>query len=542
MDVLIRGGRVVDGAGNPWFHADVALSGDRVADIQPPGAVSAGRAGEVVDATGMVVCPGFIDILSHSHVPLMVDARCLSKITQGVTTEVMGENWTPAPFGGRIADPLPSRALLPPDSEWRRRAREWGRFGDWLEAMGERGVSPNIASFIGGGTVREYAKGMEMGASSDDELDAMRRVTEAAMRDGALGVSYALIYPPSAYVATDELVEVCRVVQRFGGVYATHLRSEGDRLLPALAEAVEIGRRAGVPVEVYHLKAAGRRNWGRMEAAIAAIDEARAGGVDVSADMYPYTGAGTGLTSVMPPWVAAGGRLYDNLLDPAVRARVRAEVLHPPADADWEPLADLAGPEGVVPIGFQDPANRAYAGRPLSEIAAERGQDWVDAVFDLLTKERQRISTVYFLMDEANLALQLRQPWMKVSTDAGGVDPAWAGDGPLHPRVYGTYPRVLGRYVREQAVIGLEDAVRKMTSAVAARLGLGDRGLLRPGCPADVVVFDPAAIGDRATFDRPHELSVGVRDVWVNGVRVLDQGTHTGATPGRVLYGPGRGM
>jgi N-acyl-D-aspartate/D-glutamate deacylase len=217
-------------------------------------------------------------------------------------------------------------------------------------------------------------------------------------------------------------------------------------------------------------------------------------------------------------------------------------MLHPPADADWEPLADLAGPEGVVPIGFQDPANRAYAGRPLSEIAAERGQDWVDTVFDLLTKERQRISTVYFLMDEANLALQLRQPWMKVSTDAGGVDPAWAGDGPLHPRAYGTYPRVLGRYVREQAVIGLEDAVRKMTSAVAARLGLGDRGLLRPGCPADVVVFDPAAIGDRATFDRPHELSVGVRDVWVNGVRVLDRGTHTGATPGRVLYGPGRGM
>ena len=540
IDVLIRGGSVVDGTGNPWFHGDVLLAGDRVLDVVPTGTVSPGAAAEVVDAEGMVVCPGFIDILSHSIRPLMADGRCLSKVTQGVTTEIMGEAWTPGPVGGRIQAALRHQDQLALAPEWMERSAAWRRFRDWLEALEERGVSPNIGSFLGGGTLREYAMGMEMGAAGGAELATMRGVAEGAMREGAFGVSYALIYPPEAYASTEEITEVCGVVARSHGVYATHIRSEGDRLIEAVEEAIGIGRRAGLPVEIYHLKAAGRRNWGRLPAVIEMIDRARAGGLDITADLYPYTGAGTGLTAVLPPWVAAGGKLFENLHDPDVRRRLHDEVRRP--GGDWEAMADLAGPEGIVPIGFERPHNRHYAGMRLSDIAAARGQEWIDTVLDLLTDEEQRIGTVYFLMSEDNLIVELRQPWIKIGTDAGGLDPAWAGElGPVHPRAYGTYPRVLGRYVREQRAIGMEEAIRKMSSAVADRLGLRRRGLLRAGCFADVVVFDAASIGDRATFETPHQLSTGVRDVWVNGVRVLRAGVHTAATPGRLLEGPGAG-
>lgn len=540
VDVLIRGARVVDGTGNPWVHGDVALRADRVLDVLPAGSVSTGHAAEVVDAAGMVVCPGFIDILSHSILPLMADGRCLSKVTQGVTTEIMGEAWTPAPFGGRIGEPLPLLTTnVELTDEWRERVRGWRRFGDWLEAMVDHGVSPNVGAFLGGATLREHAKGLEMGPPTDDELAAMRRVAGEAMRDGALGVSYALIYPPGAYAGTDELVEVCRVVADHGGIYVSHLRSEADRLLEGVGEALEIGRRAGLPVEIYHLKAAGRRNWPRMAGAIDAIAAARAGGQDVTADMYPYVAGGTGLSSVLPPWAAAGGKLYDNLRDPGARERIREAALAP--DGSWEAMGDLAGPEGIVPIGCQRPENRDCNGRPLAEIAAQRGRHWLDAAMDLLASEGQRIGTVYFLMSEENVEEQLRLPWISIGTDAGGFDPAWAeGRGPVHPRAYGSYPRILGRYVRERGVLSLEEAVRKMSSAVAARLGLRDRGLLRAGQHADVVVFDPVTIRDVATFEEPHRLSTGVRDVWINGIRVLREGAHTGATPGRVLPGPGR--
>jgi len=538
IDTLIRGARVVDGTGNPWFRGDVMISGDRILDVLPAGSVSTGRAGEVVEASGMVVSPGFIDILSHSIRPLMRDPRCLSKVTQGVTTEIMGEAWTPAPFGGRIEDPLRPDPVVDAVPEWRERARGWRRFGDWLDAMATSGVTPNVASFLGGGTVREYAKAMDMGPPDADELEVMRTVVKEAMLDGALGVSYALIYPPEAYARTEELVEVCRVVAGHGGIYATHMRSESDRLLDGIGEAVEIGRRASVPVEIYHLKASGRPNWPRMAGAIKTIAEARASGQDVTADIYPYVAGGTGLTSVLPPWVAAGGKLFDNLQDPAIRARVREEVRSP--SGDWEPMGNLAGPEGVMPIGFQKPENREYNGRRLSEIAAARGQDWLDAAMDLLMSERQRVGTVYFVISEENVVEQLRQPWVTIGTDAGGLDPAWAAElGPTHPRAYGSYPRILGRYVREQGVIELEDAVRKMSSAVAVRLGLKNRGLLRHGYYADVVIFDPVQIRDLATFEDPHHLSEGVRDVWINGMRALDGGRHTGSAPGRVLRGAG---
>jgi len=540
-DTLIRGGRIVDGSGNPWFYGEVLIAGDRIAAVLPPSRGPV-EGVEVVDATGMIVCPGFIDIQSHSIVPLLIDGRCLSKITQGVTTEIMGEAWTPAPAGGRIDTPLRPHQGGFDLSEWSERARGWRRFGDWLREVAARGTSPNIGSFLGGGTLRGYARGMDMGASSPAERATMRRVMAEAMEDGAFGVAYALIYPPDTYADTDEIVEVCRVVAQYGGVYITHIRSEGEGLEEGVAEALEIGRRSGAPVEIYHLKASGQANWGKIPKVIRTIDEARAAGLDVTADMYPYTGSGTGLSSVLPPWVAAGGKFYENLRDPAIRDRIRREVLNP--SGDWEAMGGLRGnpPENIMPLGFGRPEHAPYVGMRLAEIAEERGQHWIDAVIDLLAAEGQRIFTVYFSMAEENLRRQIVQPWIKISTDAGGLDPGWATAwGPTHPRAYGTYPRVLRKYVQDEGLLTWEDAIRKMTWTVAARLGLRDRGLLQPGSNADVVVFDPATVSDRATFDDSHQLSTGVREVWVNGTRVLANGDHTGALPGRVVEGAGRG-
>lgn len=532
---LIRNARIVDGTGNPWFYGDVALQAEHVAAITRPGQIAPEQAAEVVDATGLVVCPGFIDILSHSIIPLMLDGRCLSKIKQGVTTEIMGEDWTPAPFGGEIDDKdLQRNPMLAKSPEWKERIPTWRRFGDWLRAMIDHGVSSNIGSFLGGGTVRKYAMGMRLGEPNSEELAVMRRVTAEAMADGALGVSYALIYPPSAYTSTAEIVEVCKVVRQYHGIYITHLRSEADRFLEGLDEAFAIGRQADLPVQIYHLKAAGQRNWPKMAQAIELITQARAAGLDVTADMYPYTGAGTGLTSVLPPWADAGNQLYENLRDPAKRAEIRAAALNP--SGDWEAMVDLCGPDGVMPVGFHQPENQQYVGKRLSEIAAMRNQAWVDAVMDLLVSEGQRISTIYFMMDEANVRRQLQQPWIMIGTDAGGLDPAWAKPlGPYHPRAYGSYARILGKYVRDEQVLSLEEAVRKMSAAVAQRLGIRQRGLLREGYFADVVLFDPATISDRATFADPHQLAVGVREVWVNGVRVLRAGEHTGAKPGQIV-------
>ena len=535
--VLIRHARLVDGTGNPWNYGDLVLDGGRIVDLRPPGSVSPGRVRELVDAEGLVACPGFIDIQSHSIVPLMVDGRCLSKILQGVTTEIMGEAWTPGPVGGQVEDVLRQTPYASRIGQWFERSKEWRRFGDWLRALVDQGVTPNVGSFLGGGTLRQYVKGMAMDHFTGEELALARRVTAEAMQDGAFGVSSALIYPPEAYVTTDELVAVCQVVSDHGGVYITHMRSEGDQLDEGLREAIEIGRRASLPVEIYHLKASGKRNWSKMPRVIEAIEEARVAGIDVTADMYPYVASGTGLTARLPAWVAADGKLYENLADPAIRARLREQVLNSTGDRGENAPVE---PEGVVPIGFERPENRGYAGKSLAVIAAERGQNWLDTMMDLLVAEQQRIGTIYFTMSEENLVRQLRQPWIKISTDAGGLDPDWAAEaGPVHPRSYGTYPRVLGRYVREQGVLTLEDAIRKMSGAVAARLGLHDRGVLAPGYRADVVLFDPATINDTATFEDPHHLATGVRDVWVNGVRAVAAGKHTGATPGQLVQGAG---
>lgn len=531
-DLLIRGAKIVDGSGNGWFYGEVAVSGDTIARIGPAGRIAASSAAQTIDADGLTLAPGFIDILSHSIAPLLRDGRCLSKITQGVTTEIMGEAWTPAPFGGEIA----ARKFAPyVADEWNERMKGWKRFGDWLLALHAQGTSPNVGSFLGGGTLREYACGMRMGRANEGELQTMRRVMGEAMEDGAFGVSYALIYPPDDYADTDEITEVCKVVARAGGIYITHLRSEGDRLLEALEEALTVGKRASLPVEIYHLKASREDNWPKMAQAIERINGARKAGQDVTADVYPYTASGTGLNAMLPNWASEGGKLYENLRSPEVRARIRAELESPNPEVDTRSRA-----EQVMPLGFQRQENKVYVGKRLSQIAGTRGQDWLETVFDLLVSENQRIGTIYFTMSEENLRLELSQGWTMVSTDAGGFDPEWAkAYGPIHPRGYGSFPRVLGKYVREEGLLSLEEAVRKMTSLPANRLSLFDRGRVQEGTKADLVLFDPDTISDKATFEDPHQLSVGVHSVWVNGRRVLEDGKHTGATPGQVVRGPG---
>ncbi len=539
-NTLIAGARVIDGTGNPWFYGDVVLQGDVIAKIAPVGRADHDSGTELVDATGMVVCPGFIDIQSHSIVPFLTDRRSLSKITQGVTTEIMGEAWTPAPFGGRIEDPFRETwAHIPGDHDaWRDLAQSWTRFGNWLAWLEKEGVSVNVGSFIGGGTVREWGKGLALGDATPDELAAMTAMLADAMEDGAFGIATALIYPPGCYAGTEELAALCEVAAAYRGVHITHLRSEESRLLEGLDEALAIAQRTGVATEIYHLKAAGKPNWSKMPEVIRRIDAARGEGIDITADMYPYEAAGTGLASCLPPWAEADGKLWDNLRDPKTRARIRRAMLEPATD--WENLGASAGPEGVILAGLQKPEHRRYLGQSLASVAAERGQVWVDTALDLLDAEGQNVFCFYFEMSDDNLRLQMRQPWIKFSTDAGGVDPDGLGErGLQHPRAFGTYTRVLGHYVREEGVLPLEDAIRKMTSAVADRLSLRDRGLLRAGMKADVVVFDPETVTDHATFENPHQLSTGVRDVWVNGVRVLEEGAHTGATPGEWLRGPG---
>ena len=532
---LIRNVRIVDGTGNPWQYGDLLLTGDRIEAVAPPGAIPSANVAEVVDATALVACPGFIDIQSHSILSLMIDGRCLSKITQGVTTEIMGEAWTPAPVAGRHTDPMENAILpMPISDEWHEKIRSWTRFGDWLQAVADAGVSPNVGSFLGGGTLRHVGKGMEMGRPSADELEHMRRTMAEAMEDGAFGVSYALIYPPDSYTDTDELIEICKVVSRYNGIYITHMRSEGAQLFAGLEEALTIGRRADLPVEIYHLKASGAANWHKMPSTIARIEEARAQGLDVTADMYPYAASGTGLSSLLPTWTAADGNFFENLEDQDVRTRIRKEMLDDPA-SNGQPSTH-GGASGVLPVGFYKEENQPYIGKNLAQIAAERDQDWLDCTIDLLRSEGQRIGTIFLSISEDNLRTQLPLPWIKFSTDAAGVDPAWAAElGPTHPRAYGTYPRVLGHYVRDLRLLTFEDAVHKMTGAVADRLGLRQRGHLRTGFYADVVLFDPRTISDRATFADSHQLSVGVQDVWVNGERVLRNGEHTGAVPGRFV-------
>ena len=540
-DILISGGRIIDGTGNAWFYGDLAISGDRIERIAPPGSIDPSTATTHIDASGHIVCPGFIDIQSHSILPFLEDRRSVSKVTQGITTEIMGEMWTPAPFGGRIADPFAGALVhqLPEDQRhWIDIAKGWTRFGDWLADLESRQVSVNIGSFLGGGTVREWGMGTSVGTATPEAIEAMREMVADAMDDGAFGIATALIYPPNAFSDTEELVQVMEIVAEHNGVHITHLRSEGDHFYEGYEETLEIAERTGVITEIYHLKAAGVDNWPKMPEIIRRINEDRARGIDISADMYPYEGSGTGLSACMPPWAEADGKRRENLRNPEMRAKIVAEMKRP--TSAWENLGARARPENVILAEISNPENKQYQGRRLAEVADALGMDWEEAVVHLLDMEDGgNIFTMYLAMSEENMKLQFEQPWIKFGTDAGGIDPERVADrGLVHPRAYGTYTRILGRYVRELGWMTWEDAIRKSSSAVADRLGIRDRGLLRDGMFADVVVLDPETVIDNATYTDPHRISTGIRDVFVNGTAVLRDGTHTGALPGRRVHGP----
>lgn len=532
-DLVISGARLVDGTGAPWFLADLAVKGDRIARITPAGLLGGVTAQRRIEAKGLVLAPGFIDIQGHSREYLLDgDSRVIAKVSQGVTTEILGEGNTNAPANEKTSPQAPGSAM---GREARIRFAGPHGFDEWLRAMQTRGTSINVGSFVGAGTLRQYVKGMAQGGLTPAEQEEMRRVVRLAMEDGAFGIASALIYPPDSYQSTDELVEAAKAMAPLGGVYITHIRSEADSLLEATDEAIEIGRRAGVPVELYHLKAAGKRNWDKAGALIDRINAARLSGLDVQANMYPYTAGATGLTSCFPPWSAADGKLFDNLASPAVRQKIRAEALSD--KTDWENLCKLSTPEGVLVLGLNKPENKQYAGKRLSEIARAMNKDFVDAAMDLVLSERQRIGTVYFMMSEENVRRQLQLPWIKIGTDAGGPNPET--NTLVHPRSYGTYTRILGKYVREEKILTLEEAIRRMTSAVATRLSIKDRGLLREGLFADLVLFNPDTVIDKATFEQPNQVSAGVEHVFVNGREVWAGGRHTGAKPGAIVRGPG---
>ncbi|HTA72624.1 MAG TPA: D-aminoacylase [Gemmatimonadaceae bacterium] len=534
-DLIISGGHVVDGTGNPWFAGDVAIQGDRIVRVAPSGALANASAKRRIDATGLVVAPGFIDIQGQSDSAFLLgDGRNVSKVTQGITTEILGEGSTPAPSNARTLalDSTSDTTSARVDTTWR---GEHG-FGKWLTAMGQHGISENVGSFVGAATIRMYGKGADTGAPSSAQLDTMRAAVHRAMVDGAFGMASALIYPPGGYAGTDELIAEAKEMAPYHGIYITHMRSEGDHLVDGVTEAMRIGREGGVPVEIYHLKAAGVRNWPTMAKVIGMIDSARTAGQDVGADMYPWEAGGTALAACLPPWSAAGDSLLQRVAAPASRARIRADLLR--TNTPWESLCQLATPHGVMVVGLKDPADKAYEGLRLDEIATREHKEWPDALMDVVTREKAQAAAMFFIASEKNLELQMSQPWIKFGTDADGSDPD-SLKGLTHPRAYGNYPRILGRYVREKHVLTLEDAIRKMTSAVAERLSIPDRGLLREQYYADVVVFDPNTVIDNATYDKPSQISSGIREVFVNGVEVVHDEKHTGAKPGRVIRGPG---
>lgn len=532
-DVVIVNGKIVDGSGNPWFFGDVAIRGDRVVRIVRRGMLGNAQAKRRIDAAGKVVAPGFIDVQAGGPY-LAGDGRDVSKLVQGVTTEIMGEGYTSAPISDQSLADL--AASGPAAVASAKRFQGPHGFDAWLRAMEAHGVSPNVGAFVGASTLRQYGMGLRMGAATGAPLDSMRTALRNAMEDGAFGLGSALIYPPGNFASTEELIEVSKAMAPYGGLYITHMRSEADQVLEGIDEALRIGREAGVPVDIYHLKAAGIKNWVKLPAMIAKIDSARAAGLDVQATMYPYTAGGTGLAACLPPFASADGKLMQNLADPAARARIRAEVAHP--TSYWESLCEYASPQGVLLTNMRSPENQQWSNKRLSEVVAGTKKDWLDAVMDLLLAEKRDIGTIYFLMNENDVKTILKQPWIIIGTDAAGMDPDSARGG-AHPRAYGTYSRILGKYVRDEHIISLEDAVRKMSGAVAQRLLIKDRGLLREGMYADVVVFDPATVQELSTYEKPHQLSTGVSNVFVNGVEVVRDGKHTGATPGRVVRGKG---
>jgi N-acyl-D-amino-acid deacylase len=529
-DVIIRHGLIVDGTGAPPRTGDVALDGDVITAV---GDLGDARGRREIDATGLAVAPGFINMLSHAEVSLIADGRSQAELREGVTLEVLGEESM-----GPLSDAM--RARAPSEQGDIKYDVAWTTLGGYLDWLVARGISTNVASFVGAGTVRENVIGLDARAPTPAELDRMRALVAQAMDEGALGVTTALQYPPDAFATTTELVELAKVAAAHGGVFAAHMRNEGDALDASIDEMIAIARQANVAVEIYHFKQAGRANWTKLAGAVARIDAARADGVAIGADMYAYTAAATSLGASLPPREQEGDydALRARLTDPAARARIAREI--DAADPSWDNNFAHAGPDGILLVDFKTEALRPLIGKTLAAVAAARGKTPEDTLMDLIAEDGSLVGAVYFMMDEANVAREIAIPWMTFCSDT----PAMSTEGvfvktSVHPRAFGNFARLLGRYVRDQHVISLAEAVRRLTSLPAQRLGLTDRGEISPGHVADVVVFDPRTIADHATYEAPHQYATGVAYVLVNGVVVIERGEHTGARPGRVVRGRG---
>lgn len=532
-DLVLRNGWIVDGSGNPRVRGDVAVRGDRIAAV---GFLNSAQARETIDVSGLVVAPGFIDMMGQSEINVLIDNRVYSKVTQGVTTEVTGE-------GNSVAPLTPALAADDSDAmkKWHYR-EDWRDLDGYFAELAKSGSALNLATFVGATQVRLAVVGKENRAPTGPELAHMTALVDTLMEQGALGVWTALEYAPASYSTTDELIALAKAARRHGGIYASHMRNEGAKIDDALTELFRIAREADIPAEISHLKVSGRRSWGRMPRVLARIDSARAAGLDVSADQYPYVAAATSLDATIPTWAESGG--WDSLLirlrDPTTRARLRAEMLHP-TDGTEGFFNEAGGGPGILITGVFQDSLRYMQGKRVSEIAAARHRDPVETIFDIVLAERgHRTDAVYFVMSEPDVQAVMKTWWVAVNTDFGGVAP----DGPFgsqsaHPRTYGTFARLLGHYLRDLGLFPLEFVVRKMTSLAAQRVGLRDRGMLKPGMAADITVFDPRTVADRATFEQPHQPSVGFAYVFVNGVKVLDHGKLTAARPGRGLRGPG---
>jgi len=531
-DLIIEHGRVIDGTGAPWIAADVGVRAGRIAAI---GKLDQATAKQRIDAAGRVVAPGFIDMLGQSELTLLVNPHVPSKIFQGITTEITGEGQSVAPVNAAIAQEEA------PHFRHYGIAQDWTDFTGYFSRLEKQGIGINIGSYVGATTVREMVLGFADRQPSAAELDRMQAIVAASMREGALGLSSSLEYAPAPYASTEELIALASTAARFGGIYATHMRSEQEAIMSSIDETIRIGREARIPVEIWHLKAGGVANFGLMPEIVARIERARAMGVDIAADTYAYTAWNNDLSAFIPPWAHDGGnaKLIERLRDPAVRARIKQELATPSLawDNEWQ---SVRGPESIVITTVLEPKLHALQGRNLEDIARERGRDPMDTLFDILIEDGAETTVAVFAMSESDVALAATQPWVSFCNDSEGTAP----DGLLgsefpHPRAYGTFPRVLRKYVREERRMPLEEAIRKFTSLPASRLRLADRGVLKDGMWADIVVFDPDQITDKATFSAPKQLSVGMQWVLVNGVPVIADGVATNALPGRVLRGQG---
>ncbi|MFT4862559.1 MAG: N-acyl-D-amino-acid deacylase [Pseudohongiellaceae bacterium] len=530
-DLIIENGQIYDGNGGMPFSADIAIKGDRIAAI---GDFAANQALQSIDATNLAVAPGFINMLSWATTSLIKDGRSQSDIRQGVTLEVFGEGNSEGPLNEVM------KARLTAVEEYGETPIQWTTLDEYLEFLISKGVATNVASFIGATTVRIHEIGYEDRPPAEDELARMRALVRQAMEDGAMGLGSSLIYAPAFYAQTDELIALAQVVGEYDGMYISHLRSEGNRLLEAIDELITIAREAGVAGEIYHLKMAGQSNWDKFDAVVEKVMAARAEGLAITADIYTYTAGSTGLDAGMPPWVQEGG--YDawvqRLQNPAIREQVLAQMTTP--TDEWENLALAAGPEGTLLVGFRNPDLRRYLGMTLAEVASQRETSAANTAIDLVIEDGSRVQVVYFLMSEENVAKGIALPWVSFASDAQSL----AAEGQFleqstHPRAYGNFARVIGKYVRDDKVITLADAIRKLSKLPATNLKLRDRGELTPGYYADIVIFDPDQVQDHATFAQPHQYATGMQHVLVNGVPVLSDGEHTGAMPGQVVRGPG---